>query len=225
MKIKQKLAVVLLALISVFTLSACCLTFSRSVDTVFTVYAAETAEGTEQTEEETTEPTEPTTEGQEEEVDNETIAANVKEYLQSIYGDDYETYYNQIIENWGSVEKYLLSASENLPEEHQYKVTELITKINTYIGVAADGVLLLCVGIYIICRARKNKKVQSDLDRLKTASNQTQSAELAIMSSLTAHGEALKQLMPNQKFETATTAITEAETELTAAKEELNKNV
>lgn len=40
-------------------------------------------------------------------------------YLKDKYGADYEFYYEKIIERWGSVEAYLLSFGEQLPEEQK----------------------------------------------------------------------------------------------------------
>lgn len=153
------------------------------------------------------------------------VTDSVREYLKSIYGDDYEKYYNQIVENWGSVEKFLLNASENLPEEQRYKATELLTTVNAYIGVAADAVLLLCVSIYIIYRSKKNKKISSDLKTLKACSNQTQAAQLALIKSQKAQSASLQALLPGDKFDGAVTELKESDRVLDEAAEEVRKIV
>lgn len=154
-----------------------------------------------------------------------TVSDSVRAYLQSIYGDDYEQYYNQIVDNWGSVEKFLLNASENLPDEYRYKATELITTVNAYIGVAADGVLLICVGIYIACRVKKNRKLNADLTTLKACDNQIEVAQLAIIKSQKAQSAALQKLMPGAKFEDEVAELIEADKSLDGATEEVNKIV
>lgn len=153
------------------------------------------------------------------------VAESVQEYLKAIYGDDYEKYYNQIIENWGSVEKYLLSASENLPAEYRYKAAELLTTVNAYIGVGADAVLLLCVGVYIIYRAKKNKKINADLKTLKACSNQTQTAQLALIQSQKAQSASLQKLLPGERFEAEIAELIESDKALDNAAEEVQKIV
>ena len=41
--------------------------------------------------------------------DLQTVSESFLQYLKDKYGEDYEFYYSQIIERWGSVEAYLLS--------------------------------------------------------------------------------------------------------------------
>lgn len=159
------------------------------------------------------------------EVGTETISENVRAYLQKIYGDDYEKYYNQILEHWGSVEKFLLNASENLPEEYRYKSTELATKVNAYIGVGADAILLLCVSVYIIYRAKKNKKLNADFTTLKACDNQIEVAQLALIESQKAQSAALQKLMPGEKFEGEVNELKESDKVLDSAAEEVKKIV
>ncbi len=47
------------------------------------------------------------------------VAVQFVEYLKSRYGAEYELYYNAIIEQWGSIEGYLLAFGDKLPEEHK----------------------------------------------------------------------------------------------------------
>ena len=210
MKSKKLVAVLAAILVTVFMLAICCLCLSgggsASADT-----------GTEITE---TEPTTPeSAEG------GETLADRVKAYLQGIYGEDYEVYYNKIIENWGSVENFLLNASDNLPEEYKYKATELLTTVNAWIGVGADAILLFCVGIYIVYRAQKNKKTAADLTTLKACDNQIETAQLALINSQKAQSAALQALLPGTKFEETIATLKESDKALDAAAEEVKKIV
>lgn len=157
--------------------------------------------------------------------DGETLADRVKSYLQAIYGDDYEVYYNKIIENWGSVENFLLNASKNLPEEYKYKSTEILTTINAWVGVGADAILLFCMGIYIVSRAKKNKKITADLSTLKACDNQIETAQLAILNSQKAQSAALRALLPGAKYEDAVAALKESDAALDSAAEEVKKIV
>lgn len=219
---KKISTILVVALVSVFMLWVCLFcsqtAFAASAD-------SETAEiGTENAE---NEPATPATDTDGSLTDNgtETISDNVRAYLQSIYGDDYEKYYNQIVEHWGSVEKFLLNAGENLPEEYRYKATELLTTINAYIGVGADAVLLICVSAYIIYRAKKNKKIATDLKTLKACDNQIEVAQLAIIKSQKAQSAALQMLMPGEKFEGAVSELKESDEALDGAAEEVQKIV
>lgn len=205
MSIRKLKTVLIVALVVVFTL-AVCLFCSQ------TAYAASAD-------------TETNTDGSLTENDTETVSDSVRAYLQSIYGDDYEKYYNQIVENWGSVEKFLLNASENLPDEYRYKATELLTTVNAYIGVGADAILLICVGAYIIYRAKKNKKITADLKTLKAGDNQIETAQLAIIQSQKAQSAALQKLLPGEKFEGEVTELAESDKALDRAAEEVKKIV
>ncbi len=222
MSIRKLKTVLIVALVVVFTLAVCLFcsqtAYAASADT-------ETAEITTQNAE--NEPTTPetNTDGSLTENDTETVSDSVRAYLQSIYGDDYEKYYNQIVENWGSVEKFLLNASENLPDEYRYKATELLTTVNAYIGVGADAILLICVGAYIIYRAKKNKKITADLKTLKAGDNQIETAQLAIIQSQKAQSAALQKLLPGEKFEGEVTELAESDKALDRAAEEVKKIV
>lgn len=205
MSIRKLKTVLIVALVVVFTLAVCLLCSQ-------TAYAASAD-------------TETNTDGSLTENDTETVSDSVRAYLQSIYGDDYEKYYNQIVENWGSVEKFLLNASENLPDEYRYKATELLTTVNAYIGVGADAILLICVGAYIIYRAKKNKKITADLKTLKAGDNQIETAQLAIIQSQKAQSAALQKLLPGEKFEGEVTELAESDKALDRAAEEVKKIV
>lgn len=222
MNSKKFTTVFILAIISVFILSVCLFCLQ-------TAYAEPLGEdGVEiTTEDGVNESTPPETDTGEElpDVGSDTVSDSVKEYLKSIYGEDYERYYNQIIENWGSIEKFLLSASENLPESYKYRVQELLLKVAPYVAIAADTIMLLAAGFYIFYRAKKNKKVNTDLEKVKAALNQTGTAELAIIESLQAQSQSLKRLLPGERFAAETAALTESEETLKKATEEVKRNV
>lgn len=222
MSIKKLRVFLIVALVAVFTLAVCLFcsqtAYTASADTGTAEITAEDAENS---------PTAPETDtdGSLTEDNTESVSDRVKAYLQSIYGDDYEKYYDKIIENWGSVENFLLNASENLPEEYRYKATELLTTINAYIGVGADAVLLICVGAYIIYRAKKNKKIAADLKTLKAGDNQIETAQLALIQNQRAQSAALQKLLPGEKFESEVAALIESDKVLDDAAKEVQKIV
>lgn len=242
MSINKLRVILIVALVTVFTLAVCLLcsqsAYAASAEEYTPQYAAEDSLESEgegepaATPEETptggeNSPTAPETgaDGSTGESGTESVADRVRAYLQAIYGDDYEKYYNKIIENWGSVENFLLNASDNLPEEYRYKATELLTTVNAYIGVGADAVLLLCIGIYIICRVKKNKKISADLTTLKACDNQIETAQLAIIESQKAQSAALQLLLPGERFAGAVAALVESDKALDKAAEEVKKIV
>lgn len=162
----------------------------------------------------------------EEQTENESsLSQRVIEYLKAIYGADYETYYNKIVENWGSIEAYILNAADNLPEEIKYNTQRLLSNINVYIGVIADAVLFVGAGVYVFVRRSKNKKINNDLEALKAAQNQSATADIAIIQAQKAQNEALKALMPGAKFESSTAQLSACDKALTAAEEEVKRNV
>lgn len=217
-KLTMALAIVLL---SVFMLSVC-LFFSQTA-----VYAASAETEQDISGNGENAPTMPETDEDETLTEGgaDSVSDSVKEYLQSIYGDNYEKYYNQIIEYWGSIENFLLNASDILPEEYQYKATELLTTINAYIGIAADAVLLILACAYLIYRVKKNKTVNANFTTLKACDNQIEVAQLAIIKSLKAQSAALQVLLPGAKFEDAVAELAESDKALDDATEEVQKIV
>lgn len=231
---KHFIITALFALVAVIIMSVvvCVMPFEPTATTNYTAYAETTV--TEQPEplpEE--EPTEQTPPEESEEVTDETPEATEPEsltdsiiaYLKDVYGDDYQKYYDKIIEHWGSLEEYILNAADSLPEEFKYNVQQITAAVNTYIGVAANGLLLICAGIYIISRRKKNKKINADLEALKAAQNQTATANIAIIQAQKAQNEAFKALMPGTKFEAATAQLCACDEALTAAEEEVKRDV
>lgn len=245
MRTKQRIAVIIIALLTVFMLAACLL----CLPSTYAVYAAESevtettgenltgdtaADGDDSTSEETP------AEGETELTDKEKLEQTVKEYLQNIYGDNYETYYNQIIENYGSLEEWVVKAGNNvLPEEYQYKLTELMNNVKNYIGVIADGLLLVIGVVVIIVYAVKKKsadeaqaKISETVEGINEtvasvikAINQIEGAESALIANQAAQSSALRALMPNAKFTAQTDELAASETELKAAAEEVKKDV
>ena len=157
--------------------------------------------------------------------DSQTLSEQIQDFLRGVYGDDYESYYAQILEHWGSIENFLLNASELVPEEYRYKATELITTINAYMGVAADGVLLLGIAIYAIFRYKRNKQISKDLTTLKNDDNQIETAQLAIMESQKAQSAALRELLPGTRFEGTVNGLAESDKKLDSAAEEVKRIV
>ncbi|MGN0807991.1 MAG: hypothetical protein ACI4MN_06065 [Candidatus Coproplasma sp.] len=152
------------------------------------------------------------------------VSDSVKQYLMSVYGAEWETHYNQIIEQWGSIEKYLLSASENLPDEYKYKAQELIVNAGGYVPIIAYCLLILGAIAFTIYQWRKNKKVARDLDSVKAGQNQELEGELAIMDGLKALFTVLKELTPGERFSSSRASLESAETKINKASEVIKKD-
>lgn len=73
------------------------------------------------------------------------LAAQFTEYLKGKYGGDYEYYYNQIIDNWGSVEGYLLSFGGKLPEEYRSGWDKFVSWLGEYAPVWATPLAIIIV--------------------------------------------------------------------------------
>lgn len=74
------------------------------------------------------------------------VAAKFTQYLKDEYGEDYEYYYNQIIENWGSVEAYLLAFGGKLPDEYKSDWDKFVGWLSEYSVIWAP---VLAVAIVI----------------------------------------------------------------------------
>lgn len=66
-----------------------------------------------------------------------TVADDFTAYLKERYGDDYQYYYDKIIENWGSIEAYLLSFGEKLPDEYKSSWDKFVGWLKDYAPVWA----------------------------------------------------------------------------------------
>lgn len=90
-------------------------------------------------------------------------------YLKEKYGADYEYYYNQIIENWGSVEAYLLAFGNKLPEEHQGSWQKFVGWLREYALVWATALAIIIVIIVAIIGKFKFKKLKAWFAKLVTS--------------------------------------------------------
>lgn len=97
--------------------------------------------------------------------------ANLKEK----YGADYEYYLNAILEQWGSVEAYLLSLTDNLPDELQTGYADFIGWLGKYASIWAP---CLAVALVIIGLIVGKKALNKVLNRIVEARIQPIQAEL-----------------------------------------------
>lgn len=214
--------VLLIALSMVFSLLIIC-------GTAFTALADDTMieqEQTEQTEENTPEsgevdetdpeddgtdenPTdEPTTEKPFEIAD---MVDKFTEFLKAKYGDDYEFYYNQIIEQWGSIEAYLLQFGTTLPEEYQNGWEAFVAWLGKYSVMWAPALAIAIVIIVALLGKKKfndiiekivNSKLSPIVQELNTQSNATVSiirAQKALLGCNAKFAESVKDLDKSEK--------------------------
>ena len=114
--------------------------------------------------------------------DFEQIAEQFTEYLKDKYGADYELYYNQIIERWGSVEAYLLSLGDKLPEEYQSGWDKFIGWLGEYSVLWAPALAVLIVILVAVIGKKKFDKL---LERIVNAKLSPIVHELNLQSNAT----------------------------------------
>lgn len=166
-----------------------------------------------ETEEET-----PATPPADTEVDTEieNVAANFVEWLKATFGADYEYYYNQIIDNWGSIENYLLQfGEENIPEEYQTGWNEFVAWLGEYSAVWAPVfAVAIVILVYIIGKKRlesiMKKVVDSKISAVGTEMNKQSKALTSIIRSQKA------MFGTNEKFADNVKELDESEKELNA---------
>lgn len=95
--------------------------------------------------------------------DLQTVSESFLQYLKDKYGEDYEFYYSQIIERWGSVEAYLLSLGERLPEEYKSGWDRFVDWLGEYSVIWAPA---LAVAIVIIVAVIGKKSFNKLVDRI-----------------------------------------------------------
>ena len=166
-----------------------------------------------------TEPTEEVDESEtgtvvEDETTIEEVAASFVEYLKSIFGNDYTTYYNAIIDNWGTIEEYLLSFGESvLSEQYQTGWQEFVSWLGEYSPVWAPILAITVVVIAYLIGKRRLKKILQEVVDAKIAVvgdelNKQDKATTTILHSVSA------LLGTNKKFADNVKEIEESEKEL-----------
>lgn len=92
--------------------------------------------------------------------DLQTVSESFLQYLKDKYGEDYEFYYSQIIERWGSVEAYLLSLGEMLPEEYKSGWDKFVSWLGEYSVIWAPALaVVLVIIVAVIGKKSFNKLV------------------------------------------------------------------
>ncbi|MDE7329966.1 MAG: hypothetical protein K2N30_02560 [Clostridia bacterium] len=147
------------------------------------------------------------------ESDIDEIAANFTDYLKARYGDEYELYYNAIIEKWGSIEGYLLAFGDKLPEKHKSGWQKFVGWLGEYSSVWAPA---LAVVLVIIVAIVGKKIFNKTIERIVKSKVAPIVSELNLQSNATvAMIHAQKALLGNNE------RFTESVEELTAAEKEL----
>ena len=98
--------------------------------------------------------------------DFEGVETQFKEYLQKKYGEDYEYYYSLIIDKWGSVEAYLLSLGDKLPEEYKTGWDKFVAWLGEYSVIWAPA---FAIAIIILVAVIGKKQFNKLIDRLVNA--------------------------------------------------------
>mgnify|MGYP006927578614 FL=1 len=129
-------------------------------------------------------------------------------YLKDKYGEDYELYYNRIIEEWGSVEAYLLSLGENLPEEYKNGWEKFVAWLGEYASVWAPALAVMLVIVAALFGKKLVHRIAELFKKLFQGSNQQSSALIAVI-------RAQRALMgTNEKFSENVKELEEAEKRL-----------
>lgn len=154
------------------------------------------------------EPLEPT-DGSETENLVDRFIANLKDK----YGDDYEYYLNAILEQWGSVEAYLLSLTDNLPDELQTGYADFIGWLGEYASIWAPclAVALVIIGFIVGKKALNtilNRIVEARIKPIEEELNKQSAAQAAQLKATRA------LLGTNEKFAEERKSAEDAEKKL-----------
>ncbi len=143
----------------------------------------------------------------------EELTEQFKDYLKERYGSDYENYYNAIIEQWGSVEGYLLSFGDKLNDEQRSAWDKFVGWLSDYASVWAPA---LAVVIVILAAIFGKRTLNKALKKTVDAKLSPVIKELNLQSSATASIiRAQRALLGNsEKFSGTVEELTEAEKEL-----------
>lgn len=121
------------------------------------------------------------------ETDGDDITGLVDRFIENLkakYGDDYEYYLNAILEQWGSVEAYLLSLTDNLPDEFQAGYNDFIGWLGEYASIWAPclAVALIIIGFIVGKKALNtilNRIVEARIKPIEEELNKQSTAQAA----------------------------------------------
>ena len=121
------------------------------------------------------------------ETDGDDITGIVDRFIANLkdkYGDDYEYYLNAILEQWGSVEAYLLSLTDNLPDELQTGYADFIGWLGEYASIWAPclAVALVIIGFIVGKKALNtilNRIVEARIKPIEEELNKQSAAQAA----------------------------------------------
>lgn len=135
------------------------------------------------------------------------------ENLKAKYGEDYEYYLNAILEQWGSVEAYLLSLTDNLPDEFKAGYNDFIQWLGKYASVWAPclAVALVIIGLIVGKKALNtilNRIVEARIKPIQEELNKQSEAQAAQLKATRA------LLGTNEKFTEERAAAENAEKKL-----------
>lgn len=131
-----------------------------------------------------------------------TLVDGFIEQLKAKYGDDYETYYNAIIGQWGSIEEYLLSlVTEDTPDAVANGWTAFVKWLGEYSPVWGSIFAVVAVIIVVLLGKKALNKVTGFVmgtgGKFKTLFSEVNKIDAA----LSAQSKALVKLLgENEKF-------------------------
>lgn len=94
------------------------------------------------------------------------VAEQFKNYLKDKYGSEYDYYYSAIIQQWGSIESYLLAFGNKLPEEAQSGWDKFVGWLREYAVIWVPILAVIAVIVAVILGKSKIKKLKEWLAEL-----------------------------------------------------------
>lgn len=162
------------------------------------------------------EPSEPPaqTETVQDEKEIEQLAADFVNWLKATFGEDYEEYYNSIIDHWGSIEEYLMQFGEGLPEQYRTGWQKFVGWLGEYAPVWAPILAVaLVIIVYIIGKKRFEAIVKKAVDSKTSALGEELNKQSKAQA---ATARAIRALLGNgEKFATNAKELDDSAKELT----------
>ncbi len=162
----------------------------------------------------TEEPSEDVQEPPQESGEGQTLVDQFIQSLKDKYGADYERYYNFIIEQWGSVEEYLIAMGEDWPEEAQDSWNRFVAWLDRY-AVIWVPILAIAMVIIVYFGGKKfiDKRIANAVDKKVTPVNAELNKQSAAQA---AQMKAMRALLgKNEKFAEVAKELENREKELT----------
>lgn len=136
--------------------------------------------------------------------------------LKERYGEQYIQYYNAILDEWGSIEAYLISAvPEDAPDPVKGAWLEVVSAVGTYAPIWGGALAVIAIVIVVLFGKKALKSIAAFAKQIAVKIASQAKERKAEVKMLQAQAQAVRALLgDNPRFEKERSALAQAEAEI-----------